>query len=98
MKSTGSITADEKKLLDYMYEKACDIADYLHRNGMNVPVSIMVHPDYEGANGDTYDYMNATFSEDYESGHVKRIASLNYNYYNDRAEYNCTEYEDKEEE
>ena len=97
MKSTGSITADEKKLLDYMYEKACDIADYLHRNGMNVPVSIMVVPDYEDSYGETYDYRSVSFSEDHESGRVARIASLTYNFYNDKPEYNCTEYEDNEE-
>lgn len=96
----GSIEPKEKELLDYLYEKANDIADYMHRNEMTVPVAINVQPDYRPKTGDgmVYDYRNVRFSEDYESGNIKRIASLGYNAYADKAEYEDTRYEDKEDE
>lgn len=98
MKSKNSITADEKKLLDYIYEKANDIADYCHRNNMIVPVSISIRPDYPTCEGDNvYDYRNVCFYEDYESGNTKRIVSLGYNFYTDKAEYRDTHYEDIDE-
>ena len=99
MKLKDSITADEKKLLDYVYEKANDIADYCHRNGMIVPVYISVRPDFKSANGkDVFDYRSANFSEDYESGRTKRIVTLSYNFYNDRSEYHESLYEDTDDE
>lgn len=95
MKSTDSITADEKRLLEYAYEKASDIADYLHRNGMKVPVSILVEPDYKGIDGTVYDYKSVTISEDYESGNIKRIITHYHNYHTGKTEYHCTNYEDE---
>ena len=84
----------EKELLEYLYGKACDIADYCHRNGILLPVSISVHPDFS-ASGPTYDYRDVSFSEHYDSGHTKRIVSLGYNAYEDKAEYHESLYEDK---
>ena len=92
-----SIEPKEKELLDYLYEKANDIADYMHRNGMTVPVSISVHPDFS-VSGPTYDYRDVSFSEHYDSGHTKRIVSLGYNAYEEKAEYYVSLYEDKEDE
>lgn len=84
----------EKELLEYLYGKACDIADYCHRNGITVPTSISVHPDYK-PHDTAYDYLYVSFSEDYESGNTKRIVSLHYNAYEDKAEYHESLYEDK---
>lgn len=93
----GSIEPKEKDLLDYLYEKANDIADYCHRNGILLPVSISVHPDFS-ASGPTYDYRDVSFSEHYDSGHTKRIVSLGYNAYEEKAEYHVSLYEDKKDE
>lgn len=97
MKSKNSITADEKKLLEYVYEKANDIIDYCHRNNMILPVSLMVEPDYKGAKK-TFDYRDARFAEHYHSGRTKRIVSLDYNHCTDKAEYRVSLYEDKDDE
>ena len=90
-----SITPKEKALLDFMYEKANDILDYCHRNGVTVPTSIHIHPDYNGGEV-IYDYRNVSFSEGYESGRVKRIVSLHYNGYEEKAEYDESLYEDED--
>ena len=90
-----SITADEKKLLDYLYEKANDIADYCHRNNMLLPVSLIIEPDYQHGSK-TYDYRRVDFTNHYPSGRVSMIVSLSYNAYTDKAEYDESRYEDKE--
>ena len=93
-----SIEPKEKELLEYLYGKACDIADYCHRNGILLPVSISVHPDFSVSSGPTYDYRDVSFAEHYDSGHIKRIVSLGYNAYEDSAEYHESLYGDKEDE
>ena len=95
MKSKDSITADEKKLLQYLYEKANDIADFCHRNNMILPVSISVEPDYK-YEGDVFDYRYVQFAEHYPSGNVSRIVGLDYNHCNKKAEYREALYEDRE--
>ena len=94
MKSKDSITADEKKLLEYLYQKACDIADYCHRNNMLLPVSINVYPDYVGATT-TYDYREVNFYQNHPSGRTSRIVSLGYNHCTGKADYHEALYEDK---
>lgn len=94
MKSNNSITADEKNLLEYLYEKANDIVDYCHRNGMIVPCSILVEPDYKYEDG-TFDYRQADFTEYHDSGHVKRIVSISYNHCTGKAGINESKYEDE---
>ena len=95
MKLKDSITADEKKLLEYLYEKANDIADFCHRNNMILPVSINVLPDYKGI-GTTYDARFVNFSEYYPSGNISRIVSIDYNPYTNTADYKESLYEDEE--
>lgn len=97
MKSNNSITADEKDLLEYLYGKACDIVDYCHRNNITVPCSISVEPDYRHK-GEAFDYRRADFTEYYESGKIKRIASISYNHYTGKAGIDESIYEDKEDE
>ena len=92
-----SITPKDKELLEYLYNKACDIADFCHRNNMIVPVSIQVHPDFSHLDV-TYDYRDVSFSERYESGNTKRIVSLGFNNYSGRSEFHESLYEDKEDE
>ena len=95
MKLKDSITADEKKLLEYLYEKANDIADFCHRNNMLLPVSINVLPDYKGIET-TYDARFVNFSEYYPSGNISRIVSIKYNPYTNTADYSESLYEDEE--
>ena len=95
MKSSSSITADEKNLLDYLYGKACDIVDYCHRNNIIVPCSISVQPDYKFEDK-TFDYRSADFSEHNDSGHVKRIVSISYNHCTGKVGIDESIYEDKE--
>ena len=97
MKSKDSITADEKKLLEYLYQKACDIADYCHRNNMILPISITVEPDYHGLQK-TYDYRSVSFSEHDSSGRVSRIATKDYNWVTGQSDYNVSLYEDNDNE
>lgn len=97
MKSKDSITADEKKLLEYLYQKACDITDYCHRNNMIQPVTINVEPDYKGTTTE-YDYRSVSFAEHYPSGMVSRIVGLAYNHCTRKADYSELLYEDKDDE
>lgn len=94
MKSNSSITADEKNLLEYLYEKANDIVDYCHRNNIIVPCSISVQPDYRYM-GEAFDYRRADFTEYYESGKIKRIVSVSYNHYTGKTEMDESKYEDE---
>ena len=90
-----SITADEKRLLEYLYEKANDITDFCHRNNMIRQVSISVWPDYKGTET-TYDVRSASFTERYPSGNASRIVSIDYNPYTNTADYRESLYEDRE--
>ena len=97
MTSKNSITDDEKKLLEYVYEKANDIIDYCRRNNVSLPVSLSIEHDYKYY-GDTFDNRSVSFSERYPSRRTKRIVSLSYNPYSDKAEYMEFTYEDKDDE
>ena len=97
MKSKSSITADEKKLLEYLYEKANDIVDFCHRNNMILPVSLCLEPNFQHENK-TFDYRRVDFTNYYPSGRISRIVSLSYNAYTDKAEYNDSRYEDIDDE
>ena len=96
MKLKNSITADEKKLLEYLYGVSNIIADYCHRNNMILPVSVTVTPDYKFGEK-VFDYRDVRFSESYPSGNISRIVSMGYNHCTGKAEYNEMLYEDKEE-
>ena len=97
MTSKNSITDDEKKLLEYVYEKANDIIDYCRRNNVSLPVSLSIEHDYI-IDCKAFDYRRVSFSERYLSGRPKRIVSLSYNPYSDKAEYDEFTYEDKDDE
>ena len=90
-----SITADEKKLLEYVYEIANNILDYCHRNNMILPVSIEVQPNYEGI-GKVYDYTRVRFAEFYPSERARRVVTMGHNPYTDDVFFKESLYEDKD--
>lgn len=98
MTSKNSITKEEKEVLEYLYEKANDIVDFLHRKGFYKPVSISVEANRKGypAGGPNYDMRSVNFWERYESYRTKRIVTMDYNQYTGSADIYESTYEDRE--
>lgn len=71
---------DEKKLLEYMAEKANDITDFMRRNGLtHLKAGLDISLDVEAKSGTTYDYKNCR-AVSYENGEVNRVASMTSNH------------------
>lgn len=98
MTSKNSITKEEKEVLEYLYEKANDINDFLHRKGFYKPVSITVEANrkWYPAGDPNYDMRSVDFWERYESYRTKRIVTMDYNQYTGNADIRESTYEDRE--
>ena len=100
MKLKDSITKEEKEVLEYLYEVANNVCDFLHRKGFYKPVSISVEANRKGypAGEPNYDMRSVDFWERYESDRIKRIVNMDYNQYTGSVDIRECTYEDKEDE
>jgi hypothetical protein len=100
MTSKNSITKEEKEVLEYLYEVANNVCDFLHRKGFYKPVSITVEANHKGypAGEPNYDMRSVDFWERYENDRTKRIVGMDYDQYADRASIHEYTYEDKDDE
>lgn len=96
MKS-AHLTSQEQEVLDYLYEKANDIADFLHRKSFKHPVDVRVQIDRKDREK-AYDLRDVSFSEFYGSGNVMRICGLSYNQYSSKTDTREWVYEDEDDE
>ena len=71
---------DEKKLMEYMAEKANDIVDFMRRNNLaHLKAGLDISLDVEAKNGVIYDYKNCR-AVSYKKGEVNRVASMTSNH------------------
>ncbi len=100
MKSKDSITKEEREVIEYLYEVANNVCDFLHRKGFYKPVSITVEANHKGypAGEPNYDMRSVDFWERYENDRTKRIVGMDYDQYADRASIHEYTYEDKDDE
>jgi hypothetical protein len=96
MKS-AHLTSQEQEVLDYLYGKANDIADFLHRKNFKHPVDVRVQIDRKDCEK-AYDLRDVSFSELYGSGNVMRICGLSYNQYSSKTDTREWVYEDEDDE
>ena len=94
------MTDKEKKLLDYMYEQANNLADFMHRNGYGGEdfrgAGTTLSIDYKASNGEIVDLIESGFFV-VKNGEVVRSARKTLNPFDDSVEYKEYNYEEENE-